>query len=122
MPEPHYFSVKTPVFSSRKLKGVDPVLGPEMKSTGEILGLGVTLDEALQKALPFMEEQSDDEDYILCSISDRAKEESLPIIEELACNKFKIAATEGTAQFLQENGIMVEEIIKDSDQLNDIFS
>lgn len=121
MPEPHYYSVKTPVFSSRKLKGVDPVLGPEMKSTGEILGLGVTLDEALHKALPFMEEQPDDEDYLLCSISDRAKEESLPIIEELACNKFKLAATEGTAQFLQENGIMVEEIIKDSDQLNIFF-
>jgi carbamoyl-phosphate synthase large subunit len=121
LPEPHYYAVKSPVFSSGKLKGVDPVLGPEMKSTGEILGLGVTLDEALRKALPFMQDQTNDEEYVLCSISDRAKGESLPTIKELACNQFKFAATKGTAEFLQKNGIFVEEIIKDSDQLNKFY-
>jgi carbamoyl-phosphate synthase large subunit len=121
LPEPYYYAVKSPVFSSGKLKGVDPVLGPEMKSTGEILGLGVTLDEALRKALPFMQEQINDDEYVLCSISDRAKEESLPTIKELASNQFKFAATEGTAEFLQKNGIIVEEIIKDSEQLNKLY-
>jgi carbamoyl-phosphate synthase large subunit len=121
LPEPHYYAVKSPVFSSGKLKGVDPVLGPEMKSTGEILGLGFTLDEALQKTLPHIQEQPNDENYILCSISDRAKEESLPTIKELAKNHVKFAATEGTAQFLQNNGIFAAVVIKDSDQLNKLY-
>jgi carbamoyl-phosphate synthase large subunit len=68
-----------------------------------------------------MQEQTNDEEYVLCSISDRAKEESLPTVKELANNQFKFAATEGTAEFLQKNGIIVEEIIKNSDQLNQLY-
>lgn len=48
---PEYFTVKAPVFSSSKLKGVDHILGPEMKSTGEVLGIGYHFHEALYKAL-----------------------------------------------------------------------
>ncbi len=118
--EPSYFAVKAPVFSSGKLKGVDPVLGPEMKSTGEVLGLGVTLGEALKKVISLSPE-SDSEKYTICSIADRAKKESLPIIKELVKKQFRIAATEGTAQFLQENGINVEEVILNADQLNQLY-
>jgi carbamoyl-phosphate synthase large subunit len=120
--EPAYYSVKGPVFSSNKLKGVDHVLGPEMKSTGEVLGIGITLQEALEKVLPFHEEGStEDDDYILCSISNREKTESLPLIHELVKRHYKIAATEGTALFLQKNGIGVEKVVKDVQHVNDLF-
>jgi carbamoyl-phosphate synthase large subunit len=117
--EPQYFSVKTPVFSSNKLKGVDHVLGPEMKSTGEVLGLGVTFQEALNKALPL--KSLDGEKYIFCSISDREKLVSLPIIQKLKEKQVKIAATVGTALFFQENGISVDKVVKDYQDVNDLF-
>jgi carbamoyl-phosphate synthase large subunit len=117
--EPNYYSVKTPVFSSSKLKGVDHVLGPEMKSTGELLGLGVTFQAALNKALPL--KSLDGEKYIFCSISDREKPLSLPIISQLVKKQVKIAATEGTALFLHENGIQVEKVVKDDQDVNNLF-
>lgn len=119
--EPHYYSVKAPIFSSGKLKGVDPVLGPEMKSTGEVLGLGITINEALKKVLSLQSEATKSEKYVLCSISDRAKKEGLATIKELVNSHYRIAATEGTAQYLSEKGLLVEEIIKDSVQLNSLF-
>jgi carbamoyl-phosphate synthase large subunit len=119
LPEPNYYSVKTPVFSSTKLKGVDHVLGPEMKSTGEALGIGVTLQEALNKALPIR--SIDEEKYIFCSISDREKPASLPIIQGFSDHQFKIAATEGTAVFLQGNGIVVDKVVKDEADVNNLF-
>jgi carbamoyl-phosphate synthase large subunit len=115
LPEPSYYSVKAPVFSASKLKGVDHVLGPEMKSTGEILGLGMTIGEALGKALPSAAEG----EYIFCSLSDREKEAALPVIEKLVC--FKLAATGGTAIFLREHGIQVEKIINDTNDVNLFF-
>ncbi|OIK14687.1 carbamoyl phosphate synthase large subunit [Bacillus sp. MUM 116] len=119
LPEPNYYSVKAPVFSSTKLKGVDHVLGPEMKSTGEILGLGASFKEALAKATPA--KNQDEEQYIFCSISDREKPESLPIIQGMVSKQYKIAATEGTAVFLQENGIAVDTVIKDEKDVNELF-
>ncbi|TDF91050.1 carbamoyl-phosphate synthase (glutamine-hydrolyzing) large subunit [Paenibacillus piri] len=118
--EPRYFSVKTPVFSSSKLKGVDHVLGPEMKSTGEVLGLGVTFQEALNKALPPLK-SLDGEKYIFCAISDREKPASLPIIQKLKEKQVKIAATEGTALFFQENGVFVDKVVKDYQDVSDLI-
>jgi carbamoyl-phosphate synthase large subunit len=121
--EPAYFSVKAPIFSSSKLKGVDYSLGPEMKSTGEILGVGNTLEEALGKALmvegknPLLQGKG----AVLCSLSDRSKKESLPIIKELYENKVNIIATGGTAIFLNENGIVVDKVIEDRLLLNDLL-
>ncbi|MCM3764845.1 carbamoyl-phosphate synthase (glutamine-hydrolyzing) large subunit [Neobacillus niacini] len=115
-PEPSYFSVKAPVFSSSKLKGVDHVLGPEMKSTGEALGLGKSYQEAFEKAMPSLGEGN----YILCSISDREKPGSLPIIEELLKTN-KLAATEGTAEYLQNHGIAVEKMVKDEGDVLKFF-
>jgi carbamoyl-phosphate synthase large subunit len=117
--EPSYYSVKAPVFSSSKLKGVDHVLGPEMKSTGEVLGMGVNYQEALEKAIPSFGGNTA-ENYIFCSISDREKPASLPIIQELV-KKVKLAATEGTAIFLQSCGIPVETVIKNEQDVNELF-
>jgi carbamoyl-phosphate synthase large subunit len=120
--EPAYYSVKGPVFSSTKLKGVDHVLGPEMKSTGEVLGMGTTLQEALDKIIISAEaDEHSGETYVLCSISDREKAESLPIIQKLAKDNVKIAATEGTALFLQENGVHVDKVVKNVQHVNELF-
>jgi len=120
MDEPDYFSVKSPVFSSSKLKGVDHVLGPEMKSTGEALGMGVTYQEALEKSIPSIGGQSE-VNYLFCSIADRDKQASLPIMQELVKKQYKIAATEGTAAYFQDNGIHVEKVIKGDDEVLDLF-
>ncbi len=118
--EPNYYAVKAPIFSSSKLKGVDHVLGPEMKSTGEVLGIGSTYKDALEKSIPTINDDSEN-DYIFCSISDREKPESLPIIQELVKKDYKLAATEGTAAFLQDNGIAVEQVVKDDRAVIDLF-
>ncbi|WP_040206439.1 carbamoyl-phosphate synthase (glutamine-hydrolyzing) large subunit [Neobacillus jeddahensis] len=118
--EPQYFAVKAPVFSSSKLKGVDHVLGPEMKSTGEALGMGATYQEALEKSLSFVQGDAD-KNHIFCSIADREKPESLPIIKTFIEKGYKLTATEGTAVYFQANGIPVEQVVKDDKEVNDLF-
>lgn len=120
LPEPNYYSVKTPVFSSSKLKGVDHVLGPEMKSTGEALGMGVTFQAALEKSILSLSDDKE-KNYLFFSISDREKPASLPIIAELIDQNYRIAATKGTALFLQQNGIPVEVVIKDDADVSNFF-
>jgi carbamoyl-phosphate synthase large subunit len=117
--EPQYYSVKTPIFSSSKLKGVDHVLGPEMKSTGEALGLGVTFEEALDKAFPSRIHENSQ--YIFCSISEREKTKSLTVLKLLADKSIKIAATEGTAVFLEKNGLTVDRVVKDFKDVKEFF-
>ncbi|WP_010199456.1 carbamoyl-phosphate synthase (glutamine-hydrolyzing) large subunit [Bacillus sp. m3-13] len=108
---PGFWTVKAPVFSNTKLKDVDHVLGPEMKSTGEIIGLGETLEEAMTKALflgkasPFNSKQ--EEKVVFCSISNREKQNVLPLLDELVKKGFSFVATEGTAEYLKENNISV---------------
>lgn len=109
-----FWTVKAPVFSNTKLKDVDHVLGPEMKSTGEIIGLGETLEEALTKAMfmgkasPFTSKQ--EEKVIFCSISDREKPNVLPLLNELVKKGFSFVATEGTAEYLKESNMAVKSI------------
>jgi carbamoyl-phosphate synthase large subunit len=117
--EPNYYSVKAPIFSSSKLKGVDHVLGPEMKSTGEALGIDMNYQQALDKALPSIS-GSVVGDYIFCSIADREKPESLQIFQQLK-TKYNLAATEGTAHFLQSHGIPVEKVVKDEQDVQQLF-
>ncbi len=112
--EPGYYAVKVPVFSASKLKGVDHILGPEMKSTGEVLGLGILPEDALQKALYFNGNQSlDSKKAVFCSIADTSKEESLPIFQELNSQSFQIFGTSGTVSFLKEHGIEAKSFDKD---------
>lgn len=111
---PGFWTVKAPVFSNTKLKDVDHVLGPEMKSTGEIIGLGETLEEAMTKALfmgkasPFTSMQ--EEKVVFCSISDREKPNALPLLHELVKKGFSFVATKGTTEFLKENNMAVKSI------------
>lgn len=108
--EPQLISVKVPVFSTQKLKDVEVCLGPEMKSTGEVLGLGRTFEEALYKGLLGAGFNLRGKKNILATINDSDKREFLPIARELTKLGFTFTATSGTAEFLRNNGIDVAEV------------
>jgi carbamoyl-phosphate synthase large subunit len=90
-----------------------------MKSTGEVLGLGATFHEALEKAFPTS--SGEKENYLFCSIADREKPASLPILQQFVNESYKLIATEGTAKFLQEKGYKIEKVIKDNEDVNVLF-
>ena len=110
-PEPKLVSVKVPVFSTQKLPKVEVSLGPEMKSTGEVLGVGRDVKEALYKGFigggmyPAMKKGK-----ILATINKHDKAEFLPIAKDLAKIGYKFMATEGTCKLLQGVGIECEEV------------
>ncbi len=101
-------AVKAPVFSMAKLSGVDTFLGPEMKSTGEVMGIDHSYGPALYKAVVSSGLEIPDSGTVLMSIADRDKLESLPIAQLLYENGYSIMATEGTAKFLLKHGLEVE--------------
>ena len=101
-------AIKAPVFSMSKLAGVDTHLGPEMKSTGEVMGIDYTFDAALAKALLAAGLALTPQEGILFSIADRDKPEALPIIRKLASMGNKLYATEGTAAMIQAVGLPVK--------------
>ena len=104
--------VKAPVFSFQKLAKVDIGLGPEMKSTGEIMGMDTDYSRALYKAMVASGIGVPDGGSMLATISDSDKAESVPIIREFARLGFKIFATGGTARYLQQRGIPAESVKK----------
>ena len=104
--------IKAPVFSMSKLVGVDTYLGPEMKSTGEVMGIDYTFDAALGKALQASGMALIPDGAILLSIADRDKPEALPIIRQLASAGYKLYATEGTADMIKAAGMPVQVITK----------
>jgi len=104
--------IKAPVSSMSKLAGVDTYLGPEMKSTGEVMGIDHTYDAALAKALQAAGLMLLPEGAILFSIADRDKTEALPIIKKLAGIGCKLYATEGTAKMIESAGLPVTMIPK----------
>ncbi|MCL5960345.1 MAG: carbamoyl-phosphate synthase large subunit [Chloroflexi bacterium] len=108
-------AVKAPVFSMSKLLGVDTYLGPEMKSTGEVMGVDFTFEAALAKALLAAKASLPPEGAVLLSIADKDKPESLPIIRQLAAYGFKLCATEGTATMIEAIGLPVKMITKKLD-------
>ena len=105
-------AVKAPAFSMSKLSGVDTYLGPEMKSTGEVMGVDYTFPAALAKALLSAELALPPRGAILLSIADRHKPEAAPIIRQLAQADFRLYATEGTAAMIDGLGLSVEEVTK----------
>jgi carbamoyl-phosphate synthase large subunit len=111
-PEGEYIAVKAPVFSSAKLTGAEIVLGPEMKSTGEIMGIDRDFGKALYKAMVAAGIGVPRGGKIMATIADSDKEEALPIIKEFYERGFSIYATEGTAKFLQTHGIKAERVRK----------
>lgn len=124
LPEPGYYALKVPIFSYSKLKGVDPVLGPEMKSTGEILALGLSLTEALDKSfknIALSQATEEPKGFVFCSIADREKEEAVETIQALVQGGYQIAATEKTAHFLKEHQVEAEVVAKSKEALSARF-
>ncbi|WGX76198.1 carbamoyl-phosphate synthase large subunit [Paraclostridium bifermentans] len=104
--EPKLISVKVPVFSMSKLAKVDVSLGPEMKSTGEVLGVGETLEEALYKGfLGAGKKMSNKRGVVLATINNYDKDEFIEIAKDMNELGYIFVATEGTAESLRENGI-----------------
>ncbi|MCT6821285.1 MAG: carbamoyl-phosphate synthase large subunit [Lactobacillus panisapium] len=117
-PETKMISVKAPVFSFSKLSDVDSYLGPEMKSTGEVMGSDFSFPKALYKAFSGANMQIPDSGNILLTIEDRDKQEILPIAKRFAQIGYRIFATSGTATFLKQNHLhvaLVDKIHEDTD-------
>ncbi len=112
LPERKLVGIKAPVFSMSKLPGVDTYLGPEMKSTGEVMGLGYSFDAALAKALLASGMMLPPRGAMLLSIADKDKSEALSIIKKLSSIGYEIYATEGTAAMIEVAGLPVKVITK----------
>ena len=104
--------VKAPVFSMSKLAGVDTYLGPEMKSTGEVMGIDYDFRRAVSKALMAAGLSLPRQGSILLSISDRHKAEAVPMVKGLKEAGYKLYATEGTSAMIQALGIDVVAVPK----------
>ncbi len=104
--------VKVPVFSFAKLRRVDITLGPEMKSTGEVMGKDQTLEKALYKGLVASGIQMREHGSVLLTIADKDKEEALLLAKRFHNIGYQLIATSGTASFLQNNGIPVKVVNK----------
>ena len=97
--------VKTPTFSFSKIQGMDVVLSPEMKSTGEAIGYDKDLNRALYKSLKAAGQRLVNYGTIFVTIADKDKTQALPLIKRFYNLGFNVEATKGTANFLIENGI-----------------
>ena len=109
---PPYTAVKVPVFSFEKLTGVDTHLGPEMKSTGEVLGIGKNMEEALYKGLIAAGYKMKKHGGVLITVRDSDKTEITDVVKKFIQCGFSIYATRGTAQFLYGKGFTVETVEK----------
>ncbi len=99
------YYVKAPAFSFSKIHGLDAVLSPEMKSTGEAIGYDISLNRALFKAIKASGMKVQNYGTLFATIADMHKETALPVIKRFYDLGFNIEATRGTAQFLKKNNI-----------------
>jgi carbamoyl-phosphate synthase large subunit len=104
--------VKVPVFSFAKLRRVDITLGPEMKSTGEVMGKDFTLEKALYKGLVAAGMEMRDHGSVLLTVADKDKEEALKLAKRFINIGYQIMATKGTAEYLMKENIPVKEVDK----------
>ncbi len=109
---PNYYSVKEAVFPFIKFPGVDPLLGPEMKSTGEVMGIGKTFGEAFAKSQRAAGVNLNHSGKVLISIRDADKAKAPDIARMLVGKNYQIVGTPGTARYLQENDIPCEVVYK----------
>ncbi|MCL2101996.1 MAG: hypothetical protein FWH22_09830 [Fibromonadales bacterium] len=111
-PDMNFVSVKVPVFSFEKLAGLDTHLGPEMKSTGEVLGIGRNLTEALYKGLLAAGYKMKKTGGVFITVTDKDKPEIVPIAQRFHKLGFSLYATRGTAVILEESGLPVSRVQK----------
>ena len=120
-----YVAVKMPIFSFQKLKNADTSLGPEMKSTGEVLGVSKHFSEAILKAFIASGINVVERGKILVTVNDKDKPEILPIVKKLAKQGYSIYATSGTAVYLKEHGVenveSVPKIWEGTDSIPDLI-
>jgi len=109
---PPYVAAKVPVFSFQKLAGLDTHLGPEMKSTGEVLGIGKNLEEALYKGLCAAGYKMNKSGGVLITVRDSDKNEIESIVQKWVSCGFNLYATRGTAAFLKTKGFTVNVVEK----------
>jgi carbamoyl-phosphate synthase large subunit len=112
LPEPILYAIKAPVFSFQKLSKVEPSLGPEMKSTGEILGIDRTFEGAIYKALVASGINFKGDGCVLITVRDDDKPQAVKIARELHASGRQLAATPGTARTLIAAGIPCETVSK----------
>jgi carbamoyl-phosphate synthase large subunit len=111
-PVPEYFSVKESVFPFSKFPDADPILGPEMKSTGEVMGTGRSFSEAYAKAQLASGVTLPSFGLALLSVRDRDKQAAAKLARNMIERGFDICATDGTARFLAEKGIKCRRVNK----------
>jgi len=104
---PPYFSVKEAVFPFNKFPGVDPILGPEMKSTGEVMGVGATFAEAYGKAELGASDEIPTSGTAFVSVRERDKHQVAALAKQLVDLGFKLVATTGTAKVIEQAGLPV---------------
>ena len=111
-PLPDHISVKEAVLPFSKFPGADGILGPEMKSTGEVMGMGCTVGEAFSKAQMGAGSALPTTGRVFVSVSDADKEAVVPIARRLIAAGFELIATKGTMTFLRAHGIEAAPILK----------
>ena len=111
LPVPQFF-VKSPVFPFNKFPGVDPALGPEMRSTGEVMGVGENFGEAFAKAQLSAGTPLPESGTVFVSVNDRDKAAAVEVARTLAEFGFKLAATRGTAAALRAAGLQAKTVLK----------
>ncbi|WP_448673419.1 carbamoyl-phosphate synthase large subunit [Pseudoxanthomonas mexicana] len=109
---PDYYSVKEAIFPFAKFQGVDPILGPEMRSTGEVMGVGRSFGAAMARAQEAGGIKAPPVGKVFISVRDPDKKRVLPVVQELVGRGYSIVATAGTAAWLREHGIDCTQINK----------
>jgi len=109
---PPYFSVKEAVFPFNKFPGIDPILGPEMKSTGEVMGVGTTFAEAYGKAELGASDEIPSKGSAFVSVRERDKGQLPALAKSLVALGFKLIATKGTAETIKAAGLDVQPVNK----------
>ena len=123
-PEADYIAIKMPVFSFEKLRGAEISLGPEMKSTGECLGIGKTFNEALYKAFLGAGVTLPKYKQMIMTVKDADKPEAVGVAKRFEALGYKIYATRSTAKYLQEHGVnalRVNKITQESPNVMDLI-
>jgi carbamoyl-phosphate synthase large subunit len=109
---PEYFSVKEAIFPFLKFQNVDPILGPEMRSTGEVMGVGRSFGAAFARAHEAANISPPKVGKVFVSVRDPDKQRLLPVAQDLLRRGYSLVATSGTCNFLTEHGLVCERINK----------